>query len=124
MIMGLLDLLKKIREVKDDRGIRTKTEKLEGKTIILLLKESYKTRAAYDKRKTSYCVIYKDPETNEKYFFETAGKALKYQMRKLLETNLEEVPLKMVRRRSQKGYYCMLVAVDKTLPQKLSINFR
>lgn len=75
-------------------------------------------------RKNAYCVIFRYPESNERYFFETAGKVLKYQMSLLLNTDLEEVPLKVVVRRSQKGPYCMFIAVDETLSKELQIKFR
>lgn len=75
-------------------------------------------------RKNAYCVIFRYPESKERYFFMTAGKVLKYQMSLLLNTNLEEVLLKMVIRHSQKGPYCMFVAVDETLSKELQIKFR
>jgi hypothetical protein len=122
--MGLFDSLQKLIQAKDDRGIRTRPEKLDGKTIIVLVKESYKTKAAYDMRKNAYCVIFRYPESNERYFFETAGKVLKYQMSLLLKTDLVEVPLKIVMRRSQKGPYGQFVAIDETMPKELQIKFR
>jgi len=122
--MDLFSQLKRLIQVKDDRGVRTKPEKLNGKTIIVLIKESYKTKAAYDMRKNAYCVLFRYPESNERYFFETAGKVLKYQMSLLLNMNLEEVHLKMIVRYSRKGPCCMFVTVNETLPKELQIKFR
>jgi len=75
-------------------------------------------------RKNAYCVIFRYPESDERYFFETAGKVLKYQMSVLLKTDLEEVPLMIVTRRSRKGLYCQFKAIDETLPKELQIKFR
>lgn len=105
----------------------TSPEKLEGKTIILLLQECYKDKARYDRRRKSFCVICKDPETGEQLFFETTGVAFKDQMEKLLnaDLDLEEIPLKIVKRYSKQGrVYFKFRAVDKTLPKKLWMYFR
>lgn len=125
--MGILDIFKKVTEVRDDRGLMMGPERLEGKTIILLLQESYKDKARYDRRRKSFCVICKDPETSEQLFFETSGVAFKDQMEKLLnaDLDLEEIPLKIVKRYSKDGRaYFKFRAVDKTLPKKLWMYFR
>lgn len=126
--MGLINSFKKLTRPKDDRGIRLRprgfAKRFADKTVIVLVKKCYKLKCPYDKRKNCYCVIFKNPEDEEQYFFISRGKVIKYQMRKLLETNLEKVPLKVRRRHSPKGYYIMFTAVDDTLPSRLRLKFR